>query len=67
MDPKYDSVVSAIILAFQQRAEFGKKKYRTDLDRTDLSFLNWIQHAQEEMMDGVLYLEKMKQEIKKTA
>ena len=65
MDPKYDSVVSAIIFAFQQRAEFGKKKYGTDLDRTDLSFLDWIQHAQEEMMDGILYLEKMKQEYNK--
>jgi hypothetical protein len=60
-DRKYDSVVSAIILAFQKRAEFGEKKYGTNLDRTDLSFLDWVQHAQEELMDGILYLEKMKQ------
>ena len=38
-------------------------KYGTNLDRTDLSTLDWIQHAQEELMDGILYLEKMKQHI----
>ena len=37
------------------------KKYGTNLDRTDLSILEWIQHAQEEHMDAILYLEKLKQ------
>jgi hypothetical protein len=58
-----DSVVSAIIQKFQERAAAGKKKYGTDLDRTDLSVLEWIQHAQEEHMDAILYLEKLKKEI----
>ena len=39
---------------------FGLNKYGTDLDRTDLSVLDWIQHAQEEHMDAILYLEKLK-------
>jgi hypothetical protein len=56
-----DSVVTAVIQKFQQRAEFGQKKYGTNLDRTDLSVLDWIQHAQEEHMDAILYLEKLKQ------
>lgn len=43
----------------------GKKKYGTDLDRTDLSILEWIQHVQEEHMDVILYLEKLKQEYRK--
>lgn len=38
----------------------GKEKYGTDLDRQDLKPLDWIQHAQEELMDGILYLEKLK-------
>lgn len=59
--PKYDSVVSAVVSAFQKRAEFGQKKYGTTLDRNDLTFLQWIQHAQEELMDAILYLEKLKQ------
>ena len=37
-------------------------KYGTNLDRTDLSTAEWIQHAQEELMDGILYLEKLKQQ-----
>ena len=58
-----DSIVSAIIQKFQERAAAGKKKYGTDLDRTDLSVLEWIQHAQEEHMDAILYLEKLKKEL----
>jgi len=59
--PKFDSVVSSIIKKLEYRANFGKKKYGTDLDREDLTFLDWIQHAQEEHMDAILYLEKIKQ------
>ena len=57
-----DSIVSSVITKFEQRSEMGKKKYGTDLDRTDLSTQEWINHAQEELMDGILYLEKLKQE-----
>jgi hypothetical protein len=44
----------------------GKEKYATDLDRTDLKPLDWIQHAQEELMDGILYLQKLKTELTRT-
>jgi len=60
---KLDSVVTSIISKFQDRAVMGKKKYGTDLDRTDLSLFDWIQHAQEEHMDAILYLEKLKKEL----
>lgn len=63
MDSKLDSIVEAVIEKFQQRALFGKQKYGTDLDRTDLKVLDWIQHAQEEHMDAILYLEKLKKEL----
>lgn len=53
-----DSIVTSVIDKFKQRAEFGQKKYGTNLDRTDLSFLQWVNHAQEELMDAILYLEK---------
>jgi len=55
-----DSVVTAVIDMFKSRAAFGKQKYGTDLDRTDLAPLDWIQHAQEELMDAILYLQKLK-------
>lgn len=58
-----DSIVTAIVEKFKQRSAVGKAKYGTDLDRTDLSVLDWIQHAQEEHMDAILYLEKLKQTL----
>lgn len=58
-----DSIVTAIIAKFKVRSEVGKAKYGTDLDRTDLSVLDWINHAQEEHMDAILYLEKLKQTL----
>jgi len=57
---KTDSVVDSIIDQFIDRARFGKVKYNTDLDRDDLSVPQWIEHAQQELMDGILYLEKLK-------
>jgi hypothetical protein len=62
---KPDSVVSSVINKFLERAKMGKEKYGTDLDRTDLSLYDWIIHAQDEHMDAILYLEKIKQLIVK--
>lgn len=58
-----DSIVQCIIYKFIDRSKLGEAKYGTNLDRTDLNVNNWIQHAQEELMDGILYLEKLKQTI----
>ena len=60
MDNKLDSVVTAIIEQFTSRAKMGKAKYGVDLDRTDLTLLEWIEHAKQEHMDAILYLEKLK-------
>ena len=57
---KIDSIVHSVISQLVNRSYVGKTKYGTDLDRTDLSTLDWIQHAQEELMDATLYLEKLK-------
>ena len=58
-----DSIVQSVIQKFIDRSKMGKEKYGTDLDRTDLKTNDWIQHAQEELMDGILYLEKLKKSI----
>jgi hypothetical protein len=55
-----DSVVQSVINKFKQRSEVGINKYNTTLDREDLTKQDWIQHAQEEAMDLILYLEKLK-------
>jgi hypothetical protein len=55
-----DSIVDSIIDKFVERAEFGKNKYGCDLDRTDLELIDYINHALEEHMDAILYLQKIK-------
>ena len=55
-----DSIVTSIIKQFEERSFKGKEKYGTDLDRTDLSLVDWIEHAKQEHMDAILYLEKIK-------
>ncbi len=59
-----DSIVDSVIDQFVERAKFGKEKYNTDLDRTDLSLLDWLEHAKQEHMDAILYLEKIERIIK---
>jgi hypothetical protein len=58
-----DSIVESVINQFKQRSEVGIKKYNTTLDRTDLSTLDWIEHAKQESMDFILYLEKLKSQF----
>ena len=58
-----DSIVESVINQFKQRSEVGIKKYNTTLDRNDLSTLEWIEHAKQEAMDFILYLEKLKSEV----
>lgn len=62
-EERLDSIVTEIIYKFRERAILGKIKYGTDLDRKDLSISDWIKHAQEEHMDAILYLEKIKKEM----
>ena len=63
MEDCADSIVRAVVLKFLQRSSVGVTKYGVTLDRTDLGAGDWIQHAQEELMDGILYLEKLKQTL----
>lgn len=60
-----DSIVNAVIQKFLERSALGQKKYGTTLDRKDLTTKDWIQHTQEELMDAILYLEKLKQNLKR--
>ena len=61
---KGDTVVEDVINKFRKRSEAGMLKYNTTLDRTDLSTLDWLTHLQEELMDAILYVERLKKEIK---
>jgi len=41
------------------RAEVGKKKYGVTMERDDLSFKEWLVHLSEELMDSLVYIEKV--------
>lgn len=57
-----DSFVNKVVKKYQQRSIGGFKKYKTGLDREDLSTLEWINHVQDELMDATNYLERLKVE-----
>jgi hypothetical protein len=59
-----DKIVLRVLSRFNERSQVGINKYKTTLERTDLSTLQWLTHAQEEAMDFVLYLERLKDEFK---
>ena len=61
---KTDRIVIQVLNQIADRSERGLEKYGTNLERTDLETLDWIQHAQEEAMDLALYLERLKEQIK---
>jgi hypothetical protein len=59
-----DSVVRRVNEKFVSRAEVGYAKYGHTMDRDDLTTEEWITHAQEELMDMLLYMEKLRVVLK---
>lgn len=58
---KEDKIVTNIIDKFKKRSEQGIKEYGTTLSDNPDGFYKWIEEAQSEAMDFILYLEKIKQ------
>ena len=56
MTSKYEE---RVIEMRRNRAEIGLKKYGTTMARKDLSILEWLQHLQEELLDGAVYIERL--------
>jgi len=58
-----DSIVDEIVSKFQERSRVGITKYGTTLDRKDLKPEDWVNHIQEELMDAILYTQRLRREI----
>lgn len=58
-----DPVVEAVIQRLRERSEAGVVKYGTTLQGNDVGTLYWLNHLQEELMDAVNYIEKLKQVV----
>jgi hypothetical protein len=63
--PVTDTIVDSIIDRFIQRSVIGKAKYGTDMDRTDLSLKEWLQHSIEEKLDDILYMQRALKELER--
>ena len=58
-----DRIVDNVINQFAIRSKKGVEKYGVTLERNDIDLLGWVQHLQEELMDAVLYVERIKHDI----
>lgn len=65
-----DKYTKAVVDSYVARAQRGFAKYGTTMEREDLTLLQWITHAQEELQDFTIYamriideLEKMKEKL----
>ena len=56
-----DKIVNEVIENFKKRSIIGYLKYGVTMDRNDLTFDDWVNHLQEELMDACIYLQKIKQ------
>lgn len=58
------TTVQSVIDKFRSRSEIGTAKYGTTLAENDLPLIDWLDHLQEELMDAINYIERIKQELK---
>jgi hypothetical protein len=59
-----DPLVDRVIDKMRERSRQGMESYGVSMeDNNSKSFVDWIDDAQEELMDAVIYLEKIKTKI----
>ncbi|MGB4742682.1 MAG: hypothetical protein WBH49_03460 [Flavobacteriaceae bacterium] len=55
-----DPIVEDVIRTMRARSREGIQKYGTTLYDSPDGFYKFLNHLQEELMDGILYIEKIK-------
>jgi hypothetical protein len=56
-----DPVVERVVDKFVSRSDIGFAKYGVTLNEDKSNLFAWINHLQEELMDAVLYMQKLKE------
>ena len=56
-----DLVVERVVNKFVTRSDVGYAKYGITLEDDKSNIFQWLNHLQEELMDAVLYLQKLKE------
>jgi hypothetical protein len=59
------SAIRKVVEMIKAQQEKGLKKYGISVDNADLNIVQWIEHAQEELCDLLIYLQKAKETYKK--
>ena len=60
---KEDRIINQVVDKFRTRSAVGLKKYGTTLDENNTD--DFLKHLQEELMDGVNYIEKIRDTLNK--
>ena len=55
-----DKIIERVVNKIKQRSDVGYKKYGVTLQDDDQTLDKWLTHIQEELMDAVNYIEKVK-------
>ena len=56
-----DPIIQKVVEKFISRSDVGYSKYKVTLDQDSKSINEWLNNIQEELMDAVNYIEKLKQ------
>ena len=59
-----DPIIQQVVEKFISRSDVGYKKYGKTLKDDNSSIAQWLNHIQEELMDAVNYIEKLKDVFK---
>ena len=55
-----DPIIQKVVEKFISRSDVGYSKYKVTLDQDSKSINEWLNNIQEELMDAVNYIEKLK-------
>tara|TARA_Y100000356_G_C11000078_1_gene152910 strand:- start:221 stop:472 length:252 start_codon:yes stop_codon:yes gene_type:complete len=55
-----DPIIQKVVEKFISRSDVGFNKYKVTLDEDSKSINEWLNNIQEELMDAVNYIEKLK-------
>tara|TARA_R110001606_G_C15038527_1_gene611924 strand:+ start:305 stop:526 length:222 start_codon:yes stop_codon:yes gene_type:complete len=60
-----DPIVATVMQRMSDRSKEGMKTYGKTMMRNDVKTTEWIDHAIEELLDGAIYLERVKYDLNK--
>lgn len=58
-----DRHVETVCDKFRSRMDVGYKKYGVTTERNDIDLAGWLNHLQEELMDAIVYIQRLKSEV----